>query len=130
MTATVRSIETDFVVLSPGKRATVEPADAGLYERLDADYGAFSGHELIACHSFDGDWPTWEIHPHGDEVVILLSGDITLVLLQDEGEVGMQLSEPGSFVIVPANTWHTARTTVATKLLFITPGEGTRNRAV
>jgi mannose-6-phosphate isomerase-like protein (cupin superfamily) len=126
----VHSIDSDFVVLSPDKRATIETADAGLYERLDTDYGGFSGHELIACHTFDEDWPTWEIHPHGDEIVILLSGDTTLVLQQDHGEHRVRLSEPGAYVIVPRNTWHTARTSATTKMLFITPGEGTENRPV
>ena len=41
-----------------------------------------------------------------------------------------ELAVPGSFVIVPRGTWHTARTSVATKMLFITPGEGTKNKAL
>jgi len=39
------------------------------------------------------------------------------------------LSDPGSYVVIPAGIWHTARTSVATRMLFVTPGEGTENRA-
>ena len=60
----------DFVVLSPDKAATVEHFDPGLYERLDTTYGSFEGHDLICCHEFDADWPSWEMHPHGDEIVV------------------------------------------------------------
>ncbi len=34
----------------------------------------------------------------------------------------------GSFVLVPKGTWHTARTGVESRLLFITAGEGTMHR--
>ena len=37
------------------------------------------------------------------------------------------LSPARNFAIVPRNTWHTARVTSPTTMLFITPGEGTLN---
>lgn len=128
MTDTPRSIDKDFVVLSPEKEATVEPFDPGLYQRLDRNYDNFRGHELISCHEFSQDWGMWEVHPNGDEIVILLKGEVTFVLQLDEGEKSVCLDREGAYVIVPRNVWHTARTTVASKLLFITPGEGTQHR--
>lgn len=122
-----RSLDRDFVVMSPDKTAHVESADDGLYQRLDAVYGNFEGHELLALHHFDSDWTTWEIHPHGDEVVILLSGNITFVLRLPDGESSVGLSEPGNYVIVPHNVWHTARTDTSCSVLFLTPGQGTQN---
>lgn len=124
-----RSIDTEFVVMRPDKNATVERFDAELYTRLDRDYDGFKGHELISCHFFSEDWPSWEIHPNGDEVVILLSGEVTMVLALAEGEQAISLEEQGSYVIVPANIWHTARTNSGAKLLFITPGEGTQHKS-
>jgi len=59
---------------------------------------------------------------------MLLFGKVTLVLGQDAGQRILTLDEPGSYAIVPANTGHTARTTVASKMLFITPGEETVNK--
>jgi mannose-6-phosphate isomerase-like protein (cupin superfamily) len=69
-------IDTEFVVLSPDKVASIEAKDSTLYQRLVTDYDGFRGHELISCHEFDEDWSSWEIHPHGDEIVILLSGEV------------------------------------------------------
>lgn len=123
------SINQDFIVLSPDKSATIEAADAGLYHRLTRDYQDFKGHELISCHEFNEDWSSWEKHPNGDEVVILLSGEVTLVLQTEDGRESVQLKEQGGYVVVPKNVWHTALTRVETKLLFITPGQGTDHKS-
>lgn len=100
-----------------------------LYEQLDATYGDFAGRTLISCHSFEDDWPTWEVHPKGDEFVVLLSGDVDMVLASENGDETLRLSEPGAFVIVPRGIWHTAKVRETATMLFVTPGEGTENRA-
>ncbi|MEN0038157.1 MAG: cupin [Cellvibrio sp.] len=123
-------IEQDFVVLRPDKTASIEPADSTLYERLDKTYGDFSGHELISCYEFDSDWTSWEIHPHGDEVVVLMSGEVSFILQMEEGETSIKLSEQGQYVIVPKGIWHTAKTAVKSKLLFITPGQATQHKMI
>lgn len=122
-------IETDFIVLSPDKKASIEPSDSGLYTRLDEVYNGFAGHELVSCYEFDSDWPSWEMHPHGDEVVLLMSGDATFLLQTDEGDISVELREQGQYVVVPKGVWHTARTKQKSRLLFITPGQGTQHRA-
>lgn len=125
---TVKDLSTDFVVLNTAQQATIEHNDATLYARLERDYAGFKGHQLIACHSFSEDWPTWEVHPHGDEVVLLLSGSATLVLRQPDGDHALHLSAAGSYVIVPAGVLHTAKINVPTQMLFITPGQDTQNK--
>lgn len=46
-----------------------------------------------------------------------------------EGEaMGVRLTEPGSYVVIPRNTWHTAKTSVPTKMIFVTPGKGTDHK--
>ena len=57
---------------------------------------------------FAADWPTWEIHPAGDERVPMRAG---------------------SSCVVPASTWHTARVAAPCSAQFITPCRGTRNAA-
>jgi len=61
---------------------------------------------------------------------VLLSGRITFVLDIDGEHQDVELREQGDYVVVPKNTWHTARTETSTKALFITPGEGTENKSV
>ena len=109
--------------------ADVVPVSDRLYEELDAKYGDFAGRTLISCHSFEDDWPTWEVHPNGDEFVVLLSGDVEMVLASEDGDETQRLSEPGAFLIVPRGTWHTAKVASPATMLFVTPGQGTENRA-
>ena len=117
----------EFVVLKPDLHMDQIAVSPELYEQLDTDYGDFRSHTLISAHQFTEDWPTWEIHPKGDEMVVLLSGRAVFVLKRDSGEESTELSIPGSFVIVPRGCWHTARISEPTNMMFITPGEGTLN---
>lgn len=121
-------IETDFAVMGPDKTVHVEHVDEDLYSRLEARYNGFAGHELISCHTFSADWGSWEVHPNGDEIVVLLSGEVTFVLQLADGNVPVHLDRQGQYVVVPQGVWHTARTEAEAKLLFITPGEGTQHR--
>jgi mannose-6-phosphate isomerase-like protein (cupin superfamily) len=83
---------------------------------------------LLSAFSFSEPWPTWERHPAGEELVMLLSGSATL-LLEEAGEVRrVELQRAGEFVLVPTNAWHTARTSVPTTMIFLTPGAGTEHR--
>lgn len=120
-------IERDFVVLSPQKKAFIEEFDSGLYERLDRNYENFADHELISCHEFEKDWESWEAHPHGDEVVILISGEVSMVFRTDAGDNTVELCRQGQYVLVPQGVWHTAKTKIKSKLLFITPGQATQH---
>lgn len=124
------NIEEEFVVLSPDKKATPVINTSDLYERLDQEFENFKGHELISCYSFTENWPSWEIHPNGDEVVVLLSGSATFILDFEGKHKQVQLSQVGEYVVVPKGTWHTAHVTDMAKVLFITPGEGTENRYI
>ena len=125
---TVNDLRTTFAVLKPGCGVDVAPVSDTLYSELDERYDQFAGHVLIACHHFDGDWPTWEMHPRGDEIVCLIDGDVNLVLKTPAGEQVERLKRQGQYVVVPAGTWHTARVNSPTTMIFITPGEGTENR--
>ena len=130
MDKVARSIEKDFVVLSPKKTAFIEHFDESLYERLYKNYNGFNGHELISCYQFSEDWKSWEIHPNGDEIVILLSGEATFVFQKDDSEETVHLDTVGGYVLVPKGIWHTVRTNLNTKMLFITPGQGTQHRPI
>lgn len=119
------NLKSTFAVLGPELGVTPVPVTPTVYEELDRRFNAFKGHVLVSIYEFDKDWPTWERHPAGDEIVCLLSGRATFVF---DGGKQAEVSEPGGFVIVPKGAWHTAKTRVPTKMLFVTPGEGTENK--
>lgn len=85
---------------------------------------------LMSAFSFSEPWATWERHPEGDELVMLLAGAVTVVLEVQGEEKPVALADPGAYVLVPRGVWHTARTSVHTTLLFLTPGAGTEHRPV
>jgi quercetin dioxygenase-like cupin family protein len=118
---------TDTVIFQPSGAATVKTMSPTFYEEMEQEFPDFAGHMLIQRYAFTQPWPTWERHPKGDEYVYLLSGDADLVLWQDGQEIVTRVSEPGTYVIVPRDTWHTARPHKPTTMLFVTPGEGTEN---
>ena len=122
------NIASTFVVVDRAFSAEPVANTDSLWAEIDERFGDFAGSSLISSFSFDDDWPTWEVHPHGDEFVCLLSGSAEMILAKAHGDETVRLSEPGSFVIVPRGTWHTAKVNVPTTMLFITPGQGTENR--
>jgi len=119
-----------FVVIAPDHSATPVAVTPTIFEELDRRFDRFEGRLLVSSFTFDQDWSTWEMHPAGDEIVCLLSGEVTMVLDRDGVEDLVHLRTPGSFAIVPKGAWHTARTSVPTQMLFVTPGQGTDNRPI
>jgi mannose-6-phosphate isomerase-like protein (cupin superfamily) len=119
-----------YVVIGADHSAVPVEVTPTLFQELDQRFEGFKGRLLVARFDFEGDWPTWEIHPEGDEVVVLMSGAADFVLDDKGNHRTVTLSTPGAFVIVPKGTWHTARIAVPTSMLFITPGEGTENRPI
>ncbi len=82
---------------------------------------------LVMMGATDSSWTTWERHPAGEEVVIVVSGRMTLVQELDGVEHRLDLSE-GQAAINPRNVWHTADIPAMCRTLFVTPGRGTEHR--
>jgi mannose-6-phosphate isomerase-like protein (cupin superfamily) len=95
------------------------------YGRRFADDGDEG--RLVIINRQEATWSTWERHPAGEEVVVLLSGRVDLVQEIDGMEQRVEL-HPGEAVVNPAGVWHTADVHEAGDGLFITPGRGTEHR--
>jgi len=122
------NIASTFVVVDKAFSAEPVAVTDNLWAEIDERFGDFAGSSLISSFSFDDDWPSWEVHPHGDEFVCLLSGAAEMIFAKPDGDETVHLTDPGSFVIIPQGTWHTAKVNVPTAMLFVTPGQGTENR--
>ena len=66
------------------------------------------------------DWSTWECHPLGDEIVIILEGEGEFIQQVDGGEVRIPVTA-GDTVVNPAGVWHTADVRQAIRAVYITP---------
>lgn len=62
----------------------------------------------------------WERHPAGDELVQVVDGETTLVLLNDGIETKHKLHQ-GEFLVVPQGVWHRFESPKGLKVLTITP---------
>ncbi len=120
-------IETTFVVVNDALEAETVAVTDTFWTDLDDKYGNFAGSSLISSYSFIGVWPTWEVHPAGDEFVCLLLGKVEMILALPRRDEAFHLSQPGEFLIVPKGIWHTAKVAEPSTLLFVAPGQGTEN---
>ena len=127
------NLATHFAHLGLGASASVEPPFDGMqwYEAYSARHAA-DGSEgrLVSMYSFSESWPSWEVHPHGAELVICTAGSLILHQEHEDGRTETVTLGAGEYAINPPGTWHTADVppgTTATAI-FITPGEGTEHR--
>jgi len=119
-----------FAVLKPDQSVATVAVTPDIYDALVRDFDHFRAHSLVSVYEFSAPWTSWERHPAGDEVVVLLSGQARFRIRTSSGEDSVTLAGAGTYIVVPRNAWHTAETTEATRLLFITPGEARKTRTL
>lgn len=118
-------LATIFVHLEDGGAAVLLPVDEDFWSDMDP---RLERGRLVSRFRNDGDWPNWEMHPSGDELVLLLSGRMTFIMEGTEGSVYRTELSAGEAILVPRGTWHTADVPEPAEALFVTPGSGTRHR--
>ena len=96
----------------------------GYLERTESD-----GKEgrLVVLMDQQASWDSWERHPAGDELVVLVSGRADLIQ-EIDGEHRVVEMHAGMAVINPPGVWHTADVHEPGQALFITAGRGTEIR--
>ena len=117
-----------YLHLGEGPEVTPVPCTPDFWpsigERTDLHRG-----RLLTTFTFDDDWAVEEVHPVGDEVLLVVEGRSTFHLAEGEGApVTSVEAGPGEVVVVPAGAWHTADVAEPTRLVVITWGEGTEHR--
>jgi mannose-6-phosphate isomerase-like protein (cupin superfamily) len=124
-------LSSTFVHLGLGSRAHLladfEWSDEYL-AGYEAEHGGDAGEgRLVMIGHEDATWTSWERHPLGDELVVLLSGRVDVVQEVDGAERVVPLTA-GMALVNPAGTWHRAVVHEAGEALFVTPGFGTEHR--
>ena len=98
------------------------PADTGIRRLMDSKHG-----RLFSALHMGSDWTNWEMHPAGDEVLLMLQGSVTFRFEEAAGTREIELTA-GRVLIVPRGVWHTAKVRTPSKLLAITAGQGTQHK--
>lgn len=93
---------------------------ATIDERTDLDDG-----RLVMAMPMTADWTNWEMHPDGDEVILVTNG---VVRVHTESGEPVTVRAP-ELVVMPAGTWHTMDVIEPARVLTITWGAGTQHRA-
>lgn len=120
-----------LIHLGLGATAVPQPeftGDMAWYEAYAARHAADGAEgRLVAMHTSEAPWGHWEMHPEGDEVVVCLDGEMTLIQ-EVEGREERVVLGPGEYAINPARVWHSADVDAPARALFITAGKGTEHR--
>ncbi|MEQ9112273.1 MAG: cupin domain-containing protein [Rhodospirillaceae bacterium] len=126
------NLNTHPIHLGLGAKAIIQPAFTGgmdwynAYGERNADDGAEG--RLVNLFTFTESWTGWEMHPHGDEVVLCIRGAITLIQETADGSTSHITLGPGEYAINPPGVWHTADVSGEATVLFITAGIGTAHK--
>jgi mannose-6-phosphate isomerase-like protein (cupin superfamily) len=126
---TAFDLNTTFVHLEDGTAAKRLEVTPDFWKTIDARPELARG-RLVTATRFEADWPHWEMHPAGEELVMLVSGALDLVL---DAPSGARTTLPLSgrcAVLIPRGTWHWARVHEPSEMWFVTYGEGTRHRGL
>jgi mannose-6-phosphate isomerase-like protein (cupin superfamily) len=115
-----------YVHLPDGPAAALLEVTPDFWEKLETRRELHAG-RLLSAYRFEADWPSWERHPAGDEIVIQLSGAMDFVVEEEGGERTVPLRGRAALV-VPRGAWHTARVLAPSEALFVTRAEGTEHR--
>ena len=120
-------LETTYLSLDGQGRVAVHPVDARFWATIENNPDLLAN--LVGVYAGFEDWPHWEMHPDGDEILVLLEGRMTMIL-DDGGEERWVELSTGSTLVMPKGVWHRALVPEHSRLLAITYGAGSQHRPI
>lgn len=111
-----------------GDRAEVIDVDDAFWPDVMSGRRKLDGW-LVGAYRFTGNSPHAEVHPEGDEILVLLSGRMDVFLERDGGRDVVSLA-PGQACFVPRGTWHWQVAHEESTLLGLTCGRGSQHKPV
>lgn len=125
----IYDIDTTFVNLGRAGETDLLAATPSFFPDLVSGKLGVGPGRLVSSFDFEGAWDSWEVHPNGDEIVVLIEGAAEFRLERSEGRIDtVRIDRRGQFVFVARGTWHTGVGLPRARMLFITDGEGTEHR--
>ena len=120
------NLETTYLGLARDSEVRVVPVGPDFWETIHENEAV--GPRMVAVFPFSASWDSWEVHPAGDEVVVVLEGAADM-LFDVEGEVVRVPVKAGQTILVPQGLWHTLDVHEPGRSLHITWGERTEHRS-
>lgn len=119
-------LEETYVSLDGNGGLNQHPAE-GFWDTIGSNPDVLS--TLVTGYVSQTDWRRWEMHPGGDEVMVLVDGNMTMVLDEPAGERRVEMA-PGATCVVPKGVWHRAIVAEPSRFISITYFAGTTRRLV
>ncbi|MBL6854141.1 MAG: cupin domain-containing protein [Alphaproteobacteria bacterium] len=107
----------------------VVPTGPDFYARIKNDT-TLGGTMVSLGGGHGGPGKHWEMHPAGEEILVILEGTPTVVFEHDDGREERTEACAGQAVIVPRGVWHRTDGPAGWKILYITYGAGTAHKQV
>lgn len=119
-------LRTTYVHLEDGGAARHIPVAEDFWAKIGERTDLHTG-RLVTSFRMTDDWNHWEMHPAGDELIVLVSGRVEFRLQGAEGERTVEV-RGGSAYLIPRGAWHIARVYEPCEMIVITAGAGTQVR--
>lgn len=113
-----------YIHLDTGPTVTIVPVDPEFWATIDQRRDLATG-RLVMASIVTADWPTWEMHPEGDEIIQVDQGAVRIHVDGDDEPTVVQAP---SLVVMPAGAWHTMDVVEPARVITITWGAGTQHR--
>ena len=125
---TAYDLERTYLFIDGAGGVVPAPVTPDFWQRIGAIPEA--GDTLITVSESAAAWERWEMHPAGDEILVILEGSPRLWLEHPDGRLQAVATQPGATVVVPKGAWHRADEAAPYRILFVTYGKGTTHRPV
>ena len=112
-----------FIHLDGDGTATEVPVGPDFWQTIGQRTDLHDG-RLLTGGFTSADFPHWEMHPEGEELILASSGAFTLIV---EGGETTPIAA-GQIAIVPKGTWHRLTVQEPGQTVFVTPGKGTQHK--
>ncbi len=128
-TASEFDLETTYLTLDGAGGVRQLPVGPDFWATI-AGNPAVAGTLVTVFAGRDGDWEEWEMHPGGDEVLVVLEGALGMIFEYPDGRSERHDLAAGATLVIPRGAWHRAVGQKDARLLFITYGAGTRHKPI
>lgn len=120
-------LATTYVHLADGGTGAAVEVGPTFWQDLMTGKTDYPG-RLAMVGTFESDWPHWEMHPAGEELIYLLSGAVDVLLDDGETTRTLALRPDAPCLLMPRGVWHRFTVVEPGAALFVTAGEGTQHR--
>lgn len=117
-------LETTYVSLDGKGDLNQHPAE-GFWQTVGSNPDVLG--TLVTGYVSATSWRSWEMHPAGDEVMVLVDGSMAVILDEPGGERRVEMA-PGATLIVPKGIWHRVEVSEPSRFISITYFVGTTRR--